>query len=58
MKYELKGWAFYRFSEDDLDTKKPLKDGIFVNSWEEAHKLMAQAGFEYYLITLNPVKEE
>ena len=58
--YELKGWAFYRFSQVDLDldTKKEIKNGVFVKDWEEAHKLMAQTGFEYYLIALTKIKGE
>lgn len=54
MKYKVTGYAFV--GEEHIPAK--LKDGIVVDSWDEAHALMQAAQFENYLITISPVEEE
>ena len=54
MKYKVKGYVFV--GEEHISV--PLKDGIIVDSWDEAHELMQTAQFENYLLTISPVEED
>lgn len=54
MKYKVSGYAF--IDEERIPAK--LKDGIVVDSWDQAHELMRTAQFENYLITISPVEED
>lgn len=54
MKYKLMGYAFV--GEERMPAE--LKDGIIVDSWDQAHELMHITQFENYLITISPVEED
>ena len=54
MKYKVNGYAFI----GEEHTPAQLKDGIIVDSWDQAHELMHTAQFENYLITISPVEED
>lgn len=54
MKYKVSGYAF--IGEEHIPAQ--LKDGIIVDSWDQAHELMRTAQFENYLITISPVEED
>ena len=54
MKYRVTGYVFI----DEERTPARLKDGIIVESWDEAHALMQNAQFENYILTITPVEED
>ena len=54
MKYKLTGYAFV--GKERMSAE--LKDGIIVDSWDQAHELMHNAQFENYLIKILPVEED
>lgn len=54
MKYKISGYVFV--NEEHIPAQ--LKDGIIVDSWDQAHELMRTTQFENYLITISPVKED
>lgn len=54
MKYKITGYAFI----GEEHTPAPLKDGIIVDSWEQAHELMQTAQFENYLISITQIEED
>lgn len=54
MKYKVTGYAFV----GEERTPAKLRDGIIVDSWEQAHELMQTAQFENYLLTISPVEED
>lgn len=54
MKYKVTGYAYV--GEEKIPAE--LKEGIIVESWDQAHDLMHTAGFENYLITISPVEED
>ena len=54
MRYKIKGYAIVGEERKSYE----LNDGIIVKSWDEAHELMEQAGFDNYLITISPIDED
>ncbi|MBQ5851010.1 MAG: hypothetical protein IIW54_09405 [Lachnospiraceae bacterium] len=54
MNYEMKGYLF------DKETGRPLPivPGIIVSGYDEAFNIIKNVGYEYYILTLNKIREE
>ena len=53
MKYVIRGYVF----DKDRNPHK-LINGLVVSGWDEAHKLLKDNNYKYYIVTLDKIQEE
>ena len=54
MKYAMRGYLFNQQTKEPL----PILPGIIVSGYDEALKLIKNAGYEHYIFTLDKIQKE